>query len=365
MTGKKILIGVPPKAHVSLALDEIEGLQKLGYLCSTVSYGRNNQSVGVINKFFATALRALKIVKKLYQVKPEFLYLNSRFEPAGSTRDFISLQIIKLLYYKKLKVIIKSHGSDYTILLKQSLWYKKIVVPFLRKNVQAWFFLSGDEKKLIAAHDAVIAAKVFVTPNIIDPSRCVNSAEFKEKHQLALDKYKFLFVGRMVKVKGIFDILNSIPLLDCKNNCSFIFVGNGDDWEELKQQATAMHINHLVKFAGYFPDKECDHFYANTDALIFPTYDTEGFPMALFKSVAVGLPVITTQIRAAKDYLHEPDNVLWVKKQSPQSIADAVSKLYYDINLQKQMQQNNKILGELFSAQKVCMLMSNVFLSIP
>jgi glycosyltransferase involved in cell wall biosynthesis len=361
MKDQKILIGVPPKAHVSLAMDEIEGLQDLGYECSVVSYGRNNQSVGIINKLFATTFKAIKIVQSLYRSKPAFLYLNSRFEPAGSTRDFISLFIVKMLYYKKLKVIIKSHGSDYTILLKQSFWFKNVVIPFLKNNVDGWFFLSNDEKKLIEHCDSNLASKVHVTPNIIDPSRCVASASFKDKYQLKEDKYKFLFVGRMVKVKGIFDIMNSIPLLDFRELCTFIFVGDGDDFAELKELAVSLKINHLVMFPGYLPDKECDHFYANADALIFPTYDTEGFPIALFKSVAVGLPVLTTRIRAAKDYLQEPDNVLWIKEKSPESIAGAARQLFNDKLLQKNMQENNKKLGAQFTKQKVSSLMSKVF----
>jgi len=364
MTDQKILIGVPPKAHVSLAMDEVGGLKNLGYQCSIVSYGRNNKSVGVINKLFATIFKAFNIVQELYRTTPALLYLNSRFEPVGSTRDFISLFIVKMLYYKKLKVVIKSHGSDYTILLKESFWYKNIVVPFLRKNVNGWFFLSADEKKLIENCDSILASKVFVTPNIIDPSRCIESVSFKDKYQLKEDKYKFLFVGRMVKVKGIFDIMNSIPLLDFKERCTFIFVGDGDDFAELKELASTLKINHLVLFPGYLPDKECDHFYANSDALIFPTYDTEGFPIALFKSVAVGLPVMTTRIRAAKDYLQEPGNVLWIKEKSPESIAEAASALFNNKDLQKSMQQNNILLGEQFSQQRVSLLMSKAFISL-
>ena len=364
MKDQKILIGVPPKAHVSLAMDEIDGLKKLGYQCFVVSYGRNNQSVSIINKLFATIFKGFKIVQELYKTAPAYLYLNSRFEPAGSTRDFISLFLVKMLYYKKLKVIVKSHGSDYTILLKESFWFKKVVIPFLKKNVNGWFFLSGDEKKLIENCDSVLASKVFVTPNIIDPSRCIKSASFKDKYHLKEDKYKFLFVGRMVKVKGIFDIMNSIPLLDFREQCTFIFVGDGDNFIELKELAVTLKINHLVLFPGYLPDKECDHFYANSDALIFPTYDTEGFPIALFKSVAVGLPVLTTRIRAAKDYLQEPANVLWIKEKSPQSIAQAAAVLYNDKLLQNSMQHNNKILGEQFSQEKVSSLMSKAFLSL-
>lgn len=361
MKDKKIVIGVPPKAHVSLANDEISGLQALGYDCHTVSYGRNDQSAGKLNKLIFTIRNAFRIVRKLYQTKPALLYLNSRFEPAGSTRDYISLFIIKLFYWGKIKIIIKSHGSDCTVLTRKSFYFKKMVIPFLTRNVDAWFFLSTDEKALIEQQNKKIASRVHIVPNIIDPSRCIHSQRFKDKYQLADDKFKILFVGRMVKVKGVFDIIEAIPLLPFRNQCQFIFVGEGDDLSLLKQKVTELKIGALVHFKGYLPDAECDHFYANTDALIFPTYDTEGFPMALFKSVASGLPVVTTRIRAARDYLAEPANGIWVERQSPSSIVNAISRLYLDKDLRQTIKRNNLLLGLSFSKERVAKQTNEVF----
>lgn len=358
---RKILIGVPPKAHVTLALDEVNGLTKAGYNCQTVSYGRNNQSISTLNKFAGVIWNAVKISKSLHRFKPDYLYLNSRFEPAGSTRDFISILIIRLLYFRKLKIAVKSHGSDYTVLLRKNFLYKNLVIPFLEKTVNAWFFLSQEEKKLIEDNNTVIGKKVHVTANIINPERSLKSDEFKAKYQLSNNKFNFLFVGRMVRVKGIFYILQSIPLLKNRESCFFTFVGSGDDFEEAGKISRETGIMNNVQFTGFIQDEECDHFYANTDALVFPTYDTEGFPMALFKSVALGMPVITTNIRAAKDYLKEPDNVIWVKEQSAQAIAAAVDKLIADTELRKNMSLNNCELGKEFTAENVCKQMHEVF----
>ena len=146
-----------------------------------------------------------------------------------------------------------------------------------------------------------------------------------------------------------------------RESCFFTFVGSGDDFDEAEKIARETGIMNSVQFTGYIQDEECDHFYANTDALVFPTYDTEGFPMALFKSVALGMPVITTKIRAAKDYLTEPDNVIWVKEQSAQAIAAAVDRLITDTELRKNMSKNNCELGKEFTAENVCKQMHDVF----
>ena len=361
---KRILVGVPPRHHVLLSYDEINGLTDLGYHCKPVLYGRNDSNAGVLSKFLGVLGRAVTIVQQLYSFKPDILYLNSRLEPAGSTRDFITVLLVRLLYWRKLKIAIKTHGSDPSVLQSRSFFYKRMVIPFLTKYVDAWFFLSQEEKEIVRRYNKQLAAKIFITANIVDPGRSVASLEFKKKYALPDNKFKVLYVGRMVREKGVFNLLRSIPLLPCKDDCLFIFVGDGPDLEELKALSKSMNLSSYTRFLGFIPDKECDHFYANADMLAFPTCDNEGFPMALFKSVAAGLPVITTQIRAAKDHLAAPDNVLWVEKESAESIAHAITDLYKNHGLRVRMSHNNRQKGKQFSRESVCSGMSEVILSI-
>jgi glycosyltransferase involved in cell wall biosynthesis len=361
---KKILVGVPPKHHVLLSYDEINGLTDLGYLCKPVLYGRNDSSLGVFNKFLGVLRRAFNIVKELYAFRPDILYLNSRLEPAGSTRDFISVLVIRWMYFRKLKIAIKTHGSEPAVLQSQSFFYRRIVLPYLAKHINALFVLSNDEKETIRMYNKRLAEKVFVTANIVDPTRSVTSREFKRKYALPANKFKVLFVGRMVREKGVFSLLRSIPLLSDKGDCLFIFVGDGPDLAELKALAASMGLLPYTRFLGFIPDSECDHFYANADMLAFPTYCNEGFPMALFKSIAAGLPVITTPIRAAIDHLSAPENVLWVEKESPESIAEAITTLFKNRGLCARMSRNNRLKGKKFSRESVCTGMSEVILSI-
>jgi glycosyltransferase involved in cell wall biosynthesis len=361
---KRILVGVPPKHHVLLSYDEINGLSELGYTCRPVLYGQNNSSLNKITKLLGVIGRAINIVKELYRFKPDILYLNSRFEPVATIRDFITAWVVNLLYVRKLKIVIKTHGSDVSILKSQAFFYKQVVVPYLVKHIDAWFFLSNEEKEMIRQYNPALANKIFITANIVDPARSVASLEFRNKYSLDDNKFKVLFVGRIVREKGVFSLLQSIPLLDCKEDYLFLFVGDGPDLKELVQLSEKLKVSAYTRFLGFIPDEECDHFYANVDILAFPTFFNEGFPMALFKSVAAGLPVITTQIRAAKDHLTAPDNVLWVEGESPESVAEALAALYKDNGLRQAMSQNNRQIAKKFSREHVCSEMSEVILSI-
>lgn len=358
---KAILFGIPPTAHVSLAMDEVAALEGRGYVCNTITYGRNDQTGTGLKKVWITIKNAVRVSRKIKKVKPEFLYLNSRFEPVGSLRDFITVIILKLLNRQVPKIIIKTHGSDLSILSGGSRLYKKVIIPFLVGNVYRWLFLSNEEKYEIERLHPAMGKRVRVIPNIIVPERCVPSADFLTKYSLPEEKFICLFAGRLVEVKGVFDIVKSFAFLKAPDKFHFIFVGNGKDKERLQQEAAPYLRDVTASFIGFIPDTECDQFYAVSDVLIYPTFDSEGFPMALFKSVACGMPVITTRLRAAKDYLNEPANVIWVSPQSPMEIADALEKLYSDYNLREQIRRNNSELGKKFSYQEVGRLLDGIF----
>ncbi|MFS4416353.1 glycosyltransferase family 4 protein [Maribacter sp. 2307ULW6-5] len=358
---RTILFGIPPKNHVNLAMDEVYGLRELGYDCETIGYTRNNDRLSVFNKLMGVLYNAFAIVGRLYKVRPHVLYLNSRFEKIGCTRDFITILIIRLLYWRRLKITIKTHGSDLYILTQKSFFLNRMVIPYLQKEVALWFFLSQVEKDEIAAVAPRFAKKVFVTCNIIDPRRSVASGQFREKYDLDKGRFTFFFAGRMIADKGIFNIVKAISRFASRDECLFLFAGDGEDFGALKEEIERLGIKEQVRLLGFVPENECDHFFANTNALVYPTCCDEGFAMALFKAVACGMPVITTKVRAAADHLTEPEHCLWVDGRSVDSILAAMEQLYRDKELREQMGKNNVLLGQKFSRKVVAQQMCNDF----
>lgn len=364
MNTKVILFGMPPVDHIALTTDELEAMNSLGYKCHTIFYGRNNQRENLLKKIIPTVANAFKILSKIKETKPDFLYLNSRFEKVGSARDFITLFILKLFYYKPLKVVVKSHGSDVAILENSPFFYKKIILPFLIKNVDAWIFLSNEELEVIRNSKPQMVEDVYILPNPIVPERCVTSNGFAEKYSLPKDKLICLFAGRLRREKGIFDIVKSVQYLKHPEKFHFIIVGSGEDMKELKKATQEYSSVLKIHFTGHLPDAECDQFYGVSDILIYPTFASEGFPMALFKSVACGMAIITTQIRAAKDHLKEPENVLWVKAKSPKEIAIALEKVSTEKQLKENMQINNINIGKKFAPGAVGRQLDKILIKI-
>src|SRR2546422_8482303 len=130
-------------------------------------------------------------------------------------------------------------------------------------------------------------------------------------------------------------------------------IGDGPARGDAEKEATQLNLRDHVRFFGYIPEEETRDFYVNSTVLLFPTYHYEGFPMVIFNAVAAGLPIITTRIRAAADYLKEPDNCLWVELRSPELLAGKIEDLLGDAELRAVMSGKNKKLAAEFSAAAV------------
>ncbi|SDW53594.1 Glycosyltransferase involved in cell wall bisynthesis [Hydrobacter penzbergensis] len=361
----KVLIGINPKGHIHLATDELDGLANTGMLCRPIRYGRKNYSVnGVIRRLFDTVSNSFNIISTLYRFSPDILYLNSRFEPVASVRDFITLFLVKCFYYKEINIVIKSHGSDMSVFTSSSLLYRRVIIPYLIRHVDLWLFLSKEEKTIVKQHNWRMAEKVFVTGNIIEPSRLISNDDFRIKYHLNNGKLRILFIGHVVYEKGVFEFLKAVPLVERKDKCDFILVGDGEDLGEAKELAIDLGVTSYIRFLGWVEEGETEHFYDCVDILVCPSFQGEDFPMVLFKAIASGLPVITTRMRTAIDYLTMPENVIWVEPKNEKQVAEALNELIKNDELRNNMSTNNRKLATQFSRDKVCDEMYEAFMSL-
>lgn len=89
----------------------------------------------------------------------------------------------------------------------------------------------------------------------------------------------FLFVGRMLWYKGQRMILEALEGLKSQNvDFRMVFIGNGGNFEEIKELAHTLELDDKVFFTGAIHDRDAIRaWYCRSDAFLFPsTYDTNG-----------------------------------------------------------------------------------------
>lgn len=110
---------------------------------------------------------------------------------------------------------------------------------------------------------------------------------------------KFLFVGRLTRLKGVDVILRALSGL-VSYNWTLEILGDGPQREELENLAADIGIKSRVKFYGAV-DKSCvEEFMSKASCLLFPSYQ-EGMGLVVIEALSIGLPVIASDLEALRE----------------------------------------------------------------
>ena len=130
----------------------------------------------------------------------------------------------------------------------------------------------------------------------------------------------FIFVGRISAEKGAGIFAEAAR----RAGKTAIFVGDGPAAAELKSS----HPEAVV--LGWKSPQEVKTLMRAARALVFPSVWYEGQPLTVLESLALGTPVIVSDVCAGREAVNDGMNGLWFKSADPDSLADALTKLSDD-----------------------------------
>lgn len=106
---------------------------------------------------------------------------------------------------------------------------------------------------------------------------------------------RVLFIGRMVREKGIFDLLEAFQRLpDAKPVSELVYVGDGQDRAALQQLVQDQGLQNRVSFLGQLPHAEVGAQILQSWVVVTPTRSNfpEGRCMAAMEALALGVPLL-------------------------------------------------------------------------
>ncbi len=147
--------------------------------------------------------------------------------------------------------------------------------------------------------------KVVVIPNGTDPDHFDFEFDphplrgtFAREHEKII-----LFVGRMVREKGVQVMLEAAPkVLSACPGTQFLLVGTGYYLDDLKRQASSLGVSHHTHFMGYVSDQDLLRLYKIADVVCIPSL-YEPFGIVALEGMAAGVPVVTSDIGGLRDFV--------------------------------------------------------------
>jgi len=118
-------------------------------------------------------------------------------------------------------------------------------------------------------------------------------------------KFTFLFVGRIVRDKGMNELMAAFDMLSKKYpQARLVLVGPYEDSLDPVSDETRRIIkdNQAIEAVGTKRGDDLLAYYAAADCFVFPSY-REGFPNTVIEAGAMGLPCIVTDINGSREII--------------------------------------------------------------
>jgi glycosyltransferase involved in cell wall biosynthesis len=341
----KILFGtLGPNIHggISQVSPYLESQLRSRVMIKTFIFGRRSNSERLFDKIIGRFADLIKLTMSIQGLQPDLVHHNTAFDRKSIIRD---VPLVFMLKLSGIPLFMMIHGSHRATFMKRGP-IMNLLRSYLLNNINYIGVLSPLEKKEFCDQWPKLKEKIVVVKNIIRPEFFLTAREEN-------DQPKILFVSRLIRKKGLFDLLEAMPhVLKEFPDAKFVILGSGPDSNEFDEAVRTKGLGPKLSRLEHIDNMETRGHYSRSWCLVFPTHYAEGMPMVVAEAMAAGCPVVTTRTRFSISYMEENKNCIYVEKENPVSIAEGIIRLLKDKDLRDDISRNNRKLAEKFTADK-------------
>ena len=138
----------------------------------------------------------------------------------------------------------------------------------------------------------------------------------------------------------------------------FVLAGVGPKEPEVKRLAGDLDLDGSVVFAGFRPD--APRLMASADVFVLSS-EHEGLPIALLEAMALGRPVLATNVGGIPELIHNGENGMLVRSRDPEALASGIVALLEDPPLRDRLSSAAKVRAADFDIRNAVRRMEEVY----
>jgi glycosyltransferase involved in cell wall biosynthesis len=331
----------PPFGGIGVMMESImmsEPLKSYEHDYFSTSWGTNWELVGKKNLEARRVVRRMKLAgqlrSKVLRDKPQIVHFQCG---SGGTWDFPGdMLLFNAAKASGAKTILHWHREPFLAKYPGKSIITKTFFEKTAGTADALIVLNQEYR--LALQNFAIRNKTYIVPNAFDQSLldipCPRDAR---------PHINVIFIGRLTREKGIFDLLDiAANIVRSNSQVRFVLAGTASPAEGgLERIVRIIHEKKLedaVQIVGSVSGEKKYAFFRDGDVLLFPSY-RESFGIAVLEAMASGLPVVAYSVGMLPELVRDRVSGYIVPTGHVEELASRLLKLIVDSYLRSCMGQ--------------------------
>ena len=260
--------------------------------------------------------------------------------------------LLKIIFRKKIRIIIENHGNFKNQLLEQRdsaliskfIFMTEFIVKFVFKHVDILRGVNEQNSNYFKKYNSNL--KIYNFPAWID-----NSIFSLERSETRKD---LLFVGNIIKRKGVYFLIDSLATFLKENqDVQLKIIGKKEDsiyYKKIIDYINEKKLDERVMFLDEITHIEIAK-YMNSSRILLMASSSEGLPRVLIEAGFCGLPSIATDIDGIREPFSLKGGTLIYELNSQKEFMQKVDSLYNDETLWKELSLKSFQLSEAIAGK--------------
>lgn len=262
-----------------------------------------------------------KLIRNMIRHKPDIVHYTSS-AAFGLYKDSVVVFIVKKLFRKKIVIHWRFGRIPELCELKNKEWR---LLSSVIKKTSASIVIDENSYKTLQNEGM---RNVYLTPNPISPQLEALSRQIDdENHNAQRERGIVLFVGHVLKAKGIVELIKATK--DNPSVSKLIVIGPFFD-EEFKQELNDLSKDttkdpNWISWEGELVREQVFEYLKKCSVFCLPSY-TEGFPNSVIEAMAFGCPIVASKVGAIPEMLADGCGEL-VEARQVEPLKESLSKV--------------------------------------
>jgi glycosyltransferase involved in cell wall biosynthesis len=281
----------------------------------------------------------------------QIVHINTSLGRESILRDLVYAIYAKILG-KECIVFFRGWSDSAEQLMKNK--YKWLLKLYL-KNTDALITLSQKSQEILKSLG--YKKNIYLETTLVDDN-LLHSFNINKKLHKRSDVITILFLARIEKEKGIFEIIDACEsLIQSGYIIKLLIAGKG---RAEKVVLSRVKNKNYIKILGYVTGEVKTKAYIDSDIYVLPSY-TEGMPTSVLEAMAFGLPVIITPVGGLQDIIKEGLNGYFVPIANSIALSETIIGLINDKDLMYNMSLYNYSEAQKYYASNVVKRIENIY----